>query len=278
MKWGFEVNDLASRQRGLSLVELLVGLAAGIIFSLSVIVVQLALSRQNMQMSDVGQRDGEVRAALDLLTEDLSTSGFLLGGVQPECGAVFAYDSNLPTAGAFQQYPISATAQTSTTSLPTSSTQPTITAGSYVSAISSATTSMLSIYVAQTGLAASTTSAPAIYNVQQSVVLNSGGTNIGTSTSSGAVSTSVLPLQSTTGISAGSVGYLRLFFPGNNIVCFRAPATTVSSGVSITSSGGSSGLFPSTGYAGFNAALRSASVLAAGASLTNNNFVYGRFY
>ena len=73
------------RQRGLSLVELMIALVIGLIFSLSVLLVQAHLTRENVQMSDVALRDSQARAALDLVTRDLSNAGFMLGGVQSRC-------------------------------------------------------------------------------------------------------------------------------------------------------------------------------------------------
>ena len=271
------------RHAGLTLVELMVALVAALLFSLAVLQVQAALTQQNMQLSDANQRDDQARAALDILTQDLSNAGFDYSGVQAQCDAVLAYDATGAMPGVFEQYPVAATAQTASTDLPTSSSQPSIGPGSYVSAISGAPTSMVSIYVAQSALTSpQSAGAPSVYNVQNTVVLDSSGKNIGTSKTSGAITSGQLPLQSTVGINSGSIGYLRLFLAPTStfsypmIGCVRIPVSAAPSGSTITSAGSS--LFPTNGYSGFTTQMQSDGLLGASTSLTNNSLLSSRIY
>jgi type IV pilus assembly protein PilW len=268
---------------GLSLVELMVALVVALLFSLAVLQVQAVLTRQNMQLSDVTQRDDQARAALDIVTQDLSNAGFDYSGVQAQCNAILAYDAAGAMPGVIEQFPVAATAQTASTQLPTASSQPTVGPGSYVSAISNAPTSMVSIYVAQSALTTpQSNGAPAVYNVQNTVVLDSSGKNIGTSTNSGSISTGQLPLQSTADIASGSIGYLRLFLAPTStfnypmIGCVRIPVNATPSSNTITSSGSS--LFPSGGYSAYTAQMRSDGLLGSSASLNNNSLLSSRIY
>lgn len=93
------------KQRGLSLIELMVALVIGLIFSLAVLLVQSSLSKQNVQMSDVMERDTQTRAALDLISTDLSNAGYMMDGVQAPCAARLAFDSTVQSTPFFQ-YPV----------------------------------------------------------------------------------------------------------------------------------------------------------------------------
>lgn len=83
-------------QRGLSLVELMVALVIGLIFSLAVLVVQSSLTKQNVVMSDAMQRDSQTRAALDLITRDLSNAGYFQNGpnLDNQCYLTLSYGVN----------------------------------------------------------------------------------------------------------------------------------------------------------------------------------------
>ena len=101
----------ARRQSGLSLIELMVALVIGLIFAIAVLIVQSKLTQQNLQMTDVMERDTQARAALDIITSSLSNAGFMVGGgVQSPCAAVLAYNAGLATP-VFSQYPVTAANQ-----------------------------------------------------------------------------------------------------------------------------------------------------------------------
>lgn len=260
------------RQRGLSLVELMIALVIGLIFSIAILVVQSTLTKQNVQMSDVSLRDDQARAALDLVTRDLSNAGFMLGGVQPACSATLAYDNSGAMPGVFNQYPVSAVAQANSVKLPTAGAQPAQPPNSYTAA----PTDMLSIYVAKGGVALQPPGTSLTDSVMNSVnaTPNTGATN------NGPVATTQLPLQTTTGINGSTVGYLRLIL-NNAPVCIRTPivgAAGVQSANPINSLDPT--LFPSNGYVGFNSALQSGKFLTYGGKLSNANFALpaARFY
>lgn len=269
-------RSTATHQRGLSLVELMIALVIGLIFSIAILVVQSSLTKQNVQMSDVSQRDDQARAALNLVTRDLSNAGFMLGGVQPACSATLAYDNAGAMSGVFNQYPVSAVSQTTSPELPTAGAQPALAPTSYTAT----PTDMLSIYVAKSGVAPQP--AGAAMTLINSTLVNA-APNKG-STNSGPVVTTQLPLNSVTGINGGMVGYLRFFLRNGQQapqwVCIRVPivgAANTQTPNPINSLDPT--LFPSNGYSGFNSALQSEKFLANGVDLSNAYFpAPTRFY
>uniref|UniRef100_E6PLY6 Type IV pilus assembly protein PilW n=1 Tax=mine drainage metagenome TaxID=410659 RepID=E6PLY6_9ZZZZ len=260
------------RQRGLTLVELMVALVAAIIFSLSVLLVQIALTKENVQMSDVSQRDNQSRAALDLITQDLSNSGFMLGGVQSRCSVTLAYNSSL-TNPAFFQYPVSAASQP--LPLPTSTavgspTYPSTTPDPNGYGSNAQFTDMLFFTGTTSALQLPSSGNPATYVVQNSTTKAASG--------QGALNSSILPLGSTTGISPGDAALLRMPLNGK-LVCFRVPISNVGPSTSQSSTyvnSKSTNLFPSTAYSAFTNQLIAAGAIPPGGSLTNANFVQSR--
>ncbi len=258
------------RQRGLSLIELMIALVIGLIFSLAVLLVQASLTRQNVQMSDVTLRDNQARAALDLVTRDLSNAGFMLGGVQSRCSITLAYNSSLTATPFFAQYPVSAASQplalpTSTTPLPANTPDP----SAYGNA-KNQFTDMLFFTGTDTALQVPTNGNPATYVVQNSTTQAAAG--------GGAINSSTLPLGSTAGISPGDAALLRMPLNGK-LVCFRTPISNVGPSTSPSSTyvdSKSTNLFPSTGYSAFNGQLQNAGILPAGTSLSNANFIQAR--
>lgn len=258
-------------QRGLTLIELMVALVIGLIFSLSVLVVQSSLSRQNMQLSDVIQRDTQDRAALDLLTRDLTNAGFMLGGVQSPCAVTLAYDSGLASKQNFFEYPVSAASQP--TKLPTtSSLTGSYDADTYPPAGSANVTQMVVIDSATGALLAPGNGSPTTFVVQNSTTQAASG--------QGALKSSVLPLSTTTGINPGDTALLRLPLNGK-LVCFRVPIANVGPGGTPSSTyvdSKSTQLFPSNAYAdsGFEQQLVDAGILPPGGQLTNANLIQSR--
>ena len=249
-------------QRGVTLIELMIALVIGLIFSLAVLLMQSSLTKQNMQMSDVMQRDTQSRAALDLLTGDLSNAGYMLDGAKVQCVATLAYDSALPDNPTFFQYPVSATDQP--TSIPTSGN---VTAGlnanSWPPTGSGNVSQMIQIISSNSPLVASTGSTTDSTEVTNNVT--------GTSPTN-AMADSTLPVGSTSQFAVGDTSVLRV--PLNNqIVCFRVPIVSLgASPISISSQG--STLFPATGYSGFDTALSAAQLFPSGQTeLGNANLV-----
>ncbi|MBN2692882.1 MAG: prepilin-type N-terminal cleavage/methylation domain-containing protein, partial [Burkholderiaceae bacterium] len=253
------------KQRGLSLIELMVALVIGLIFSLAVLLVQSSLSKQNVQMSDVMERDTQTRAALDLISTDLSNAGYMMDGVQAPCAARLAFDSTVQSTPFFQ-YPVSASAQAANSALPTSTAlsaatpQPT-----YVP--SGGRTDMISIIGATSARITPTGGNPTTFVVQNTVA---------TSSTANAVQDSTLPLGSVTGVAAGDSALLRM--PLNQaIVCFRVPVAAVDTSTTPPTITSMNSLFPGNAYSGFNTALQNAHLFPTGVStLQNANLVQAR--
>lgn len=253
------------KQRGLSLIELMVALVIGLIFSLAVLLVQSSLSKQNVQMSDVMERDTQTRAALDLISTDLSNAGYMMDGVQAPCAARLAFDSTVQSTPFFQ-YPVSASAQAANSALPTSTAlsaatpQPT-----YVP--SGGRTDMISIIGATSARITPTGGNPTTFVVQNTVA---------TSSTANAVQDSTLPLGSVTGVAAGDSALLRM--PLNKaIVCFRVPVAAVDTSTTPPTITSMNSLFPGNAYSGFNTALQNAHLFPTGVStLQNANLVQAR--
>lgn len=259
-------------QHGLSLIELMVALVIGLVFALAVLIMQSSLTKQNVQMSDVMQRDTQTRAALDLISRDLSNAGFMLGGVQSRCSVLLAYDSNVGGTP-FAQYPVSAASQP--LALPTSTTvgsanYPSNTPDPSAYGTKNQFTDMLFFTGATSALQVPGNGNPTTYVVQNSTTQAANG--------QGALNSSELPLSSTTGLNVGDAALLRMPLNGK-LVCFRVPIADVGPSTAPSSTyidSKSTSLFPSTGYAAFNNQLVAAGALPPGGSLSNANFVQSR--
>ncbi|MGC8807473.1 MAG: PilW family protein [Thiomonas sp.] len=252
-------------QRGLSLIELMVALVIGLIFAIAVLLVQSSLTKQNVQMSDVMQRDTQTRAALDLISRDLSNAGYMLDGVQPPCAARLAFDSAVQSTPFFQ-YPVSAVKQASSTALPTATT-PAPTPGPTYVPPGGGETEMISITGANSARITPTGGNPTTFVVQNTVA---------TSQTANAVQDSTLPLNSVSGIAVGDTAQLRM--PLNqNIVCFRVPVAAVDTTTTPPSITSMNSLFPSNAYSGFNNSLQSANLFPTGVTqLQNANLAQAR--
>ncbi len=265
-------RHILPRQRGLTLIELMVALVAAIIFSLSVLLVQIALTKENVSMSDVSQRDNQSRAALGLITQDLSNAGFMLGGVQSRCSVTLAYNSSVGTKPFFQ-YPVSAEPQP--LPLPTSTavgspTYPSTTPDPNGYGSNAQFTDMLFFTGSTSALQLPISTNPNTYVVQQTSTTTAPGSN-------GAISSTILPLQSVTGVNAGDGALLRMPLNGK-LVCFRVPIANVGPGgppASTTIDSKNTQLFPGSGYTGFQAQMQAAGVWPA-SGLVNSNLIGAR--
>lgn len=106
----------ASRQRGLTLVELMISLTLGLLLVAGALFLQLQLSRQSMRNADSGFRDNEARAALDAIARDLSSAGFMLASMHQRCANIVRYNANTPTPYSLW-LPVAAEAAASATEL-----------------------------------------------------------------------------------------------------------------------------------------------------------------
>ncbi len=252
-------------QPGFTLIELLVVVVVASIFVIGVLGIQASLSKQNIRVGDVGNRDNQVGTALDLLGADLGNAGFMNGDVTQSCTAVLAYDSALSTT-AFIQYPASSSTQP--VSLPTSSSLPSGTPSptSYPPTGSGIVTQMIAVNGAATAIQPTSSGNATLYVVQNITAAMQGG--------AGSVVSTELPLSTTTGITVGDSTLLRIVDGGVNL-CLRVPVTQIGIGGTpqqtyIASTG--STLFPTSGYAGFQTLISSFGL----GTLTNSNLILGR--
>jgi type IV pilus assembly protein PilW len=257
----------ARQQSGLSLIELMVALVIGLIFAIAVLIVQSKLTQQNLQMTDVMERDTQARAALDLITRSLSNAGFMVGGgVQSPCAAVLAYNAGLATP-VFSQYPVTAASQPLALPVANPPAGTNNNPNNYPPAGSANVTQLISIRSTDSAL-----QTPGSGLIPTSVVQNSTTNAL---PGQGALHATKLPLSNTTGMKPGDTALLRMPLNGR-MVCFRVPIVNVGPGGSPSSTyitSKSAQLFPSTGYDGFKDAMRKAGLLASGQSLSNANFV-----
>jgi type IV pilus assembly protein PilW len=91
------MTSTASRRRtaqaGFTLIELMVALGLSMILAIVLLKMQAALGQQRMRTSDIAERDTEVRAAMDVITQDMSGTAFLFGNSPTQCDAIFSYYS-----------------------------------------------------------------------------------------------------------------------------------------------------------------------------------------
>lgn len=81
------------RQAGFTLVELMVALGLSMILAIVLLKMQAALGQQRMRTSDIAERDAELRAAMDAMTQDMSSAAYLFGDMTQPCDAIFAYNN-----------------------------------------------------------------------------------------------------------------------------------------------------------------------------------------
>lgn len=81
------------REEGFTLVELMVALLLSLLLAVAMLKMQSKMASQTVRVSDTGTRDTQARAAMDLITRDLSSSGFLFANSPYACDALFTYNS-----------------------------------------------------------------------------------------------------------------------------------------------------------------------------------------
>lgn len=107
--------EARTREAGFTLVELMVALLLSMLLAIGLITTQAKFGQQTLRNSDVGIRDTQTRAAMDLITQDLSSAGFLFGGTQNFCNVLLAYDS--AAGGYFAHHPVDAVAGAASTAM-----------------------------------------------------------------------------------------------------------------------------------------------------------------
>ena len=245
-------NSASKRQqRGLTLVELMVALAIGLIVAAVIFITQIYLFRQNLSSSNELASNNEARSALDLISRDVSSAGFLLGGFQNTCSLTMAYDSGgVSTSGYLNLYPIWSQKAVYGASLPALN-APTI---SYPPSGSTITSDVLVMTAATDASQFTNTASPQLYLVQFGTTQSSSG--------QGAINSTQLPvntlqLNSTQGINPGDTALLQVPMNGQ-LVCIRIPIINIGPG---TGGGATyinskpSSIMPSNGYSDFSTQL-----------------------
>lgn len=263
-------------QRGLSLIELMVALAIGLIFSLAVLMVQSSLTKQNVAMTDAMQRDSQSRAALDLITRDLSNAGFFQNGPSfgSQCNLTLSYGVNGGNATVIAP----AIAASEPSPLPTSSTLSAQLDPNLYTPPNGNTSVVLTMTMATSTPQVNTTNGGpvnVIFPGQSPPNAPPNGTNL------------VLN-QLPAGAKQGDIGLLSLknFRFSNKTVCFQIPlshipaqsATQPNSVDSLNNTSLSPPIntpFQTKGYTGFQKALISAGLLSSGQTLQATDF-YGQ--
>lgn len=83
----------ARRQAGFTLIEVMVALVVALVLIGAMTRMQLQLGQVTARTKDVESRDDQTRVALDRITQDLSSAGFLFAGLHTPCNALFTYSS-----------------------------------------------------------------------------------------------------------------------------------------------------------------------------------------
>lgn len=103
-------------QAGFTLVELMVALGLSMILAIVLLKMQAALGQQRMRTSDIAERDAELRASMDIITQDMSSTAFLFGNMTQPCEAIFSYNG-AGTAHYFTRHQVDAIAASSGTAM-----------------------------------------------------------------------------------------------------------------------------------------------------------------
>lgn len=80
-------------QTGFTLVELLVAMVVSLTLAGALVLLQAKLGQQGARSTDIASRDDQASVGLDMISQDLSGAGFMMGGTQYPCNAIFTYSS-----------------------------------------------------------------------------------------------------------------------------------------------------------------------------------------
>ena len=235
----------SSAQSGFTLVELMVALGLSMLLGVALIKMQAAMSKQTMVTSDVGVRDTQSRAAADLLTQDLSSAGFLFGNGEAHCTALMSYN----TAGYFIGHRVDAVPASTTATLPFA---PSLTLNYPSGNEANVASDVLVIQTNTSAALFSDTNNPIIKTIPSTTLFP--------------MTTGVLPVQSTAGLTLSDAAVVQTPMTNNKMLCMRVPIKLVTTDTSITSS--LTATMPGNFYTGF--AAKTAAAGFAG-TLTNAN-------
>lgn len=218
---------------GFTLIELMVALLLSMLLAIGLIKTQSKFGQQTVRNSDIRTRDAQVRAAMDLITQDLSGAGFLFGGTQNFCNALLTYNS----AGSYYVHrPVGGLAAAAGAVAPFA---PSLTLNYPVTAST----------VTSDVLVTTTTTASTNFNDQVYPVVIVSPNPAYTPMTTGVLQTAA----SLRAAATGDVGILQLPVSGKR-ACVRVPLAVV--GQVVTSAAGA--LMPTSYYTGFSGQLAAA--------------------
>jgi type IV pilus assembly protein PilW len=215
-----------------TLIELLVAMVISLVLALAVLMVQRSLTMQKTRSADVGLRDNEARAALDLMARDASSAGFLFGGSHLPCDAVYTYNA---ASGHYKRLPVDAIAAASGKTMPFA---PGLKLN-YPPAGNATPSDVLVLTGAVDSSNFSSAKSPSV------PVLN-------LPASYSPLNTGRLPVRGTTGLTTGHVGVVNVV-DRDKRACMRVPFTAVAVVAGVAEISSSGNLMPGTYYAGFGA-------------------------
>jgi type IV pilus assembly protein PilW len=224
---------------GFTLVELMVALLLSLLLAVAMLKMQSKMASQTMRVSDTGTRDTQARAAMDVLTRDLSSAGFMIGNSQYPCDALFTFNS---ASGFFVHHPADAFTSVTGTQM---NFAPTLTMN-YPPAGSAGLTSDVLVTVSAKSTAQ--------FN-DTNVVLQGQGGGAGTPLTTGTLSLSTAP----TNLIPGETAIVQAP-TGTKMACLRVPISAIA-GTLMTSSPGTT--MPAGFYNGFVAPVAGAGFTSA---------------
>ena len=213
---------------GFTLVELMVALLLSLLLAVAMLKMQTKTASQSVRIADTGTRDTQARAAMDLITHDITGSGFLFGNVLHTCEALLTYNSN--GTAYFAHHPVDAVSAVSGTKMKFA---PTITLNYPAGAVSAVQTDVL--------VTMSTSGTTQFNNSANAVVRGD------TATGANPLSNGITPMKSTAGFVAGDTAIMQTPL-GSSLPCLRAPISAFT-GTTMTSSSGT--IMPTGGFSGF---------------------------
>lgn len=217
-------------QRGFTLIELLVAMAIGAIVSMIIASTFQAVLIGGMRADTVVDSQDSARNALTLISNDIEASGFMISGASGvnQCSKILTYNQNDTTSPASALYPVMATDQTSTATVPDSQI-----AFGYTSPATKVTEALTLTYNNAFGNSSSV------------------GGNFSTvaKATSGSLKSASLFLKDSSGFSANEVDLLVLPTLG---VCIRLQITNLGGTNNIVHNSGLSPLNPPNGFSDFN--------------------------
>ncbi len=227
------------RHGGFTLIELMVALALSLVLAVALLVMQVNLGKNTMRNADVGVRDVQGRAAMDMMTQDISGAGFLFGGTQNLCATLMTYNGT----GYYIHHSVDGLAAANGTALNFSKTQTL----DYPPASSTIPSDVLVTTVTGNGSS-----------------LNVPLTLVNPDPANSPLTAGSLPLTSTTGMAAADVGIAQA--PLNSrMACMRVTLTGVTSSAVQSSSTTYSGYATQVATAGYTGSLTNAEFYAGGA-------------